>query len=162
VKSLKLSKSANDVISYEINQIEKLIEQSDSLFQLIQLKEPDFVERSAIALILHSFYNGIENILEIIFKDLNESSIQHSAWHRSLLDSSFSVTDKRSPIFRKSLQNELNEYLAFRHFIRHSYGFEIIWEKMKPLFVNLRKYWKEMKLDIETFTGECKTSDNKS
>lgn len=44
MKSLKLSKSANDIISYEINQIEKLIGQSDSLFQLIQLKEPDLLK----------------------------------------------------------------------------------------------------------------------
>jgi hypothetical protein len=47
-------------ITFEINQIDQLINESKPLFDLCKLKEPDFVERCGIALILQSFYNGIE------------------------------------------------------------------------------------------------------
>jgi len=53
---------------FEISQIDKLLNESSPLINLCKLKEPDFIELSACAMILHSFYNGIENILILIFK----------------------------------------------------------------------------------------------
>jgi hypothetical protein len=48
-------------VLFEISQIDKLIGDSKPLFDLCKLKTPDFIEMSAAAMILHSFYNGIEN-----------------------------------------------------------------------------------------------------
>lgn len=56
-KGLKLK------VLYEISQIDKLIADSKPLLDLCSLKEPNFIELSASAMVLHSFYNGIENIL---------------------------------------------------------------------------------------------------
>ena len=58
-------------INYEISQIDELIGKSEVLFSLVKNKEPDFIEITAIGGILHSFYNGIENIFVLIGKTLN-------------------------------------------------------------------------------------------
>jgi len=57
---------------FEISQIDKLLNDSKPLFDLYTLKTPDFIEMSASAMVLHSFYNGIENILILIFKHYDE------------------------------------------------------------------------------------------
>jgi hypothetical protein len=59
-------------IAFEISQIDKLLNDSKPLLDLCKLKVPDFIEISAAALVLHSFYNGIENILVLIFKYYDE------------------------------------------------------------------------------------------
>lgn len=148
---MKLNENAIEKIKYEIVQLDKLLESSESLFKLIKLDEPDFIEKSAAALIIHSFYNGIENILQIIQKETEDEISGKDMWHRFLLNNSFNKTGKRDAIFRLSLKDSLNEYLAFRHFIRHSYGFEIVWEKMKPLFNDLMVTWEKVKEDIRLF-----------
>jgi len=59
-------------LSFEISQIDKLIEDGKPLLELCEEKIPNYIEISAAALLLHSFYNGIENILILIFKNNKE------------------------------------------------------------------------------------------
>lgn len=151
MKSLKLNDKTVEKIKYEIRQLDKLFQDSNSLFNVVQIREPDFIEKSAAALVLHSFYNGVENILQIIHKELDDDIPEKNKWHRALLEFSFIDTGRRKKVFRESLKEPLNEYLAFRHFIRHSYGFEIVWEKMKPLFLNLQNVWNDVRNDLIFF-----------
>jgi hypothetical protein len=58
-----LDSAITQKILFEIEQIEELINETNLLSDLCKIREPDFVERCGIALILHSFYNGIENII---------------------------------------------------------------------------------------------------
>ena len=48
-------------VIFEIQQIDKLIFQADPLLRVCKLKDPDFIEMSAMSAVLHSFYNGIED-----------------------------------------------------------------------------------------------------
>jgi len=61
---------------FEIDQIDKLIEQTDPLLKLCKLKDPDFIEKSAMAAVLHSFYNGIESIFLIVDKYRNHPDLK--------------------------------------------------------------------------------------
>ena len=54
--------AAKAKIRHEIDQIDGLIESFQPLLEIARTKEPDLVELSALATVLHSFYNGIENI----------------------------------------------------------------------------------------------------
>jgi hypothetical protein len=59
-------------IEHEISRIEKLLSDAKPLLDLCKLKEPDFVEITATAQILHSFYNGVESVVMLFFKSINE------------------------------------------------------------------------------------------
>lgn len=58
----RLDKKLNAKIRYEIGQIDMLLNNSAPLFSIVRSREPDFIELSAAGSVLHSFYNGIENI----------------------------------------------------------------------------------------------------
>ena len=76
-------------ITFEISQIEKSLDSGKPLFDLCKIKAPDFIEMSAVALLLHSFYNGLENILVLIFKHYNKSLPNGIKWHTELLERAF-------------------------------------------------------------------------
>ena len=56
-------------VDFEISQIDKLIDETKPLLQLAHNKTPDMVETAALGLFLHSFYNGVENIIKFIIKE---------------------------------------------------------------------------------------------
>ncbi len=125
-------------INYEISQIDELLEKSQVLLALVKNKEPDFIEITAIGGILHSFYNGIENIFVLIGKNLNFNFNSSPQWHRNLVDFMFSQND----FLPADLRLLLTEYMGFRHFYRHTYGYTIKWEKCSHLFLGLPDFWK--------------------
>lgn len=128
-------------IDYEISQIDELIDKSQVLISLCKNKEPDFVEITAIGGILHSFYNGIENIFVLIGKSLDFDFKSSSQWHRNLVDCMFSQDD----FLPADLRLLLTEYMGFRHFYRHTYGYTIKWEKCSHLFLGLDDFWKTIR-----------------
>jgi hypothetical protein len=67
-----LDNNLEEKINNEIGRINKLFDNGKPLLALCKLKEPDFIEASAAALFLHSFYNGIENVILLIFKNSGE------------------------------------------------------------------------------------------
>jgi hypothetical protein len=49
------------------------------------------------------------------------------------------------------MKRKLEEYLLFRHFIRHSYSSELDWNEMGPLVKEIEDVWKIIKYDFEEF-----------
>ena len=45
----------------------------------------------------------------------------------------------------------LADYMNFRHFFRHSYGYSMKWEKLSHLFLNLENNWNEIKKELSIF-----------
>ena len=135
-------------ILFEIEQINQLINDSSPLFDLCKVREPDFIERCGIALILHSFYNGIVNILLLVN---NNDIISGTKWHKDILIKAFDKSDKKLYMFRDDLKIPLIEYMQFRHFVRHTYGFQLKWEKMKNLLLNVKTQWEIIKEDINLY-----------
>ncbi len=135
-------------IDYEISQIDELIEKSKILITLCKNKEPDFIEVTAIGGILHSFYNGLENIFVLIGKTLGFDFKSSPQWHRNLVDFMFSQPD----FLPFDLRSLLTEYMGFRHFFRHTYGYTIKWEKCSHLFLGLSDFWLKIKNSIEKYS----------
>ena len=134
-------------IIYEISQIDELIDKSQVLLSLCKTKEPDFIEITAIGGILHSFYNGIENIFVLIGKQLNFDFKTSPQWHRNLVDCMFSQPD----FLPSDLRLLLTEYMGFRHFYRHTYGYTIKWEKCSHLFLGLNNFWQTVKSAVSSY-----------
>ncbi|MDR3284635.1 MAG: hypothetical protein LBS97_05610 [Treponema sp.] len=138
-------------INNEISRINKLFDSGKPLLTLCKLKEPDFIEASAAALFLHSFYNGIESIILLIFKSIGEKIPNDLQWHKTLFEQAFEQNDKRTILLRNEYKEQCVEYLSFRHYIRHSYGSEIDWKRLNPLINGAEELWKSIREDIEKF-----------
>jgi hypothetical protein len=146
-----LDKKLQKKINAEIENIEKLFRESKPLFDLCKIKTFGFIEASAVSLTLHSFYNGIENILLLIGKNIDESIPHGQEWHTTLFNNAFTANSNRTSIFREEIKAELKEYLTFRHFIRHAYNYAIDNVKLKPLIENIENVWIKIKEDLNIF-----------
>ena len=68
-----------------------------------------------------------------------------------LLDKAFVSDKNRKQILSNESQKKLEEYLKFRHFVRHSYGFQLEWERMEDLINEIKIFWEIIKKDINNF-----------
>jgi len=147
----KLDKNVQIKIEHEISRIEKQMSDAKPLLDLCKIKEPDFIEITATAQILHSFYNGIESVILLFFKNSGEKLPNDIHWHKTLFDMAFGKNTKNIKIFSDDIKEKLEEYLSYRHFIRHSYSSELKWSEMATLVKELDEIWKVIKINFEIF-----------
>lgn len=117
-----------------------------NLKEAIARKEKSVIELAAIGTFLHNIYNGIENILKQILKAKNVKIPKSDIWHKDLLNLSVS-----HEIISEGLTNELYEYLTFRHFFVHAYGFMLDEAHLKDLGNNIPGIWNRFLSEIERF-----------
>lgn len=138
-------------ILFEISEIDTLLSHASVLQQKCKLQEPDFIEISAVGSTLHSFYNGLENIFLLIQKGIDKTNQKSERWHSELLDAMFKSTANRKAVLDESQRDQLSDYMGFRHFFRHAYGYHLRWDLAKPLFENINSVWEITKKSIYTF-----------
>lgn len=102
------------------------------------------VELAAMGTFLHNVYNGIENILKQSLKLRNIQIAKGDNWHKELLN--LSVVHG---IIRADLSDELYEYLTFRHFFVHAYGFMLEEIPLESLVQNIPEVWSKFMAEID-------------
>jgi hypothetical protein len=133
-----------------MSEIDKLLVDVDPLLLLCKEKNPDLIETMAAAAVLHSFYNGLENIFFHIAKEYDKSIPSGNKWHKKLLEQM--ITGKnRKPVLSDEIYQKLNEYLIFRHFFRHAYSYRLDWDEMQELVLNIGNIWTQVKAEITDF-----------
>ena len=135
-------------IKFKIEDIDKLFLEYELIFEKIQRDIPDLFDMTILASVLHSFYNGLENIFEIIAKNVDGSVPSGNKSHQELLHQMASENSIRNEVINEELYLKLREYATFRHFYRHAYSFQLKWEKMKPLVDEVKEVWKEIKEEL--------------
>ncbi|MFH0774341.1 MAG: hypothetical protein V2A53_02430 [bacterium] len=110
---------------------------------LRELKEE--LDYAGISTYLHNLYGGVENILKHILKHHGIHIALSDSWHKELLMAAIN-----QGIVSESLADQLRDYLRFRHFFIHGYGFMLepellipLAEKAKPIF---QQFFKEIEL----------------
>jgi hypothetical protein len=151
VRWLKLDDSLREKIEHEISRIEKLLSDAKPLLDLCKEREPDFIEITAAAQILHSFYNGVESVSILFLKSINEKIPNDNKWHKILFEIMFGSNSKNVQILRKSIKEQTEKYMYFRHFIRHSYSSELKWSEMEILIKDLDGIWGIIESDFKEF-----------
>lgn len=141
-------------IEFEISQLDEHLSKSSLLVKKCTQQEPDFVELCAAGSILHSFYNGIENILLVISKNIDGKTLNQGKWHSELLASMCKDSENRTAVFSEALYPVLADYMNFRHFFRHSYGYSMKWEKLSHLFLNIETNWNKIKKELFDFLSK--------
>jgi hypothetical protein len=92
-------------------------------------------------------------MLILILKHHDEELPGGHKWHMELLDKAFVSNRNRKQIFQIELQKVLDEYLKFRHIVRHMYGFMLEWTRMEDLVTNVKSVWQNVKDDMNKFMG---------
>ena len=106
---------------------------------------------------LDSLYTGMERVFERICVWLEGQVPSGADWHRQLWrHMQAEVEDIRPALLDEILAERIEEYLRFRHRFRHSYGPELIWEKMVPLIEEAPSVLEELKKAINQFLAALK------
>ena len=110
---------------------------TSELFSIIKTEKTEYsiAELAAIGTFIHNCYNGIENILKRVLLAGKIKVKDTPTWHKDLLKTSLDMG-----VISYELYVSLSDYLSFRHFFIHGYGFSLRWEELKPLVVT-RELW---------------------
>lgn len=138
-------------IERELQRIEDLFCAYRTLLSKASINEPNLVELTALAGVLHSFYNGVENVFQTIAKRVDGQMPTGSNWHWELLHLMARKGDNRHPVVSPETIDRLEPYLGFRHFVRHAYSFRLDWTKMEDLVLELDEVWATFRQDIRTW-----------
>jgi hypothetical protein len=137
-------------IKFELGEIESLFElYREELFEL--KGEPNLLELTAFASVLHSFYTGIEKIFSIIANKVDKNMPYDLNWHKTLLFQMAKENEYRAAVISDKTKDELSKYLIFRHFYRHSYSSRLKWEELKKLIIPINQIWERFRAEIFIF-----------
>ncbi len=117
-----------------------------NLKMVLERPERSVVELAAIATFLHNAYNGIENVLKMVFKANGIELSSSGTWHKDLLEQAMS-----RGMVSSEVGEPLYEYLAFRHFFVHGYGFMLEEEPLLSLAEGIAELYARFEADIEGF-----------
>jgi len=124
------------------------LENIDGIFKEIpdykELPYLSTLELAGVAVLVHNFYNGVENILKQILKSKGIQIPTSKSWHKELLN-----TSENERIISTELKIKLAEYLAFRHYFSHSYALDLYSDKMEPLIQKSKFIYEEFKENIK-------------
>ena len=138
-------------VAIERLQINQLLEAYQPLIQKTLTTEPDFIEISALATMLHSFYTGLENIFKRIAHEIDGAVPSGPTSHVALLIQMSRATANRPAVISESLKIRLSAFLGFRHVFRHAYSFQLDWEKMRNLVSQSQPTWQEFQEELDLF-----------
>lgn len=142
-----------DRIEIELRNIEKSVQQSQNAWDYAKLF-PGHQEHyfNSVAMNLHSFYNGVERIFEIIARQIDPEFPSGDRWHRKLLDQmAKEIPGKRPAIISSETLSLLDKFLAFRHLVRSLYAFQLEPERLGALMSFLEDALSCIKHDLNFF-----------
>lgn len=138
-------------VAIERTNIDQLFAAYQALISKSSQIEPDFIELSALATMLHSFYTGIENIFKRIALKIDGSIPSGNTSHSELLAAMIQSTQHRPPVISDGLRSRLNAYLSYRHVFRHAYSFQLEWDKMRDLVLQSEETWQQLQNALDQF-----------
>jgi hypothetical protein len=145
-------------VAVEQAQIDQLFVAYQAAIDKSSHQEPDFIELSALATMLHSFYTGIENIFKRIALEIDGNIPSGYASHSELLTAMTQSTANRPPVISDELQVRLSAYLSFRHVFRHAYSFQLEWNKMRGLVLHSQATWQQLQAELGQFFSKSNPS----
>lgn len=107
-----------------------------------------------VALNLHGFYAGLEQIFEDIARTLEGSVPPGANWHQALLlQMSSEVPSVRPAVVSSATRQCLDEYRSFRHIVRNVYTFNLRPARLQQLVIGLRPCLESITADLNAFAA---------
>jgi uncharacterized protein YutE (UPF0331/DUF86 family) len=131
------------LIQSELENIDREIDFLESLRNNSVSLELDEVETRAAALSIATIYNGMEKVLLRVMKMAGKPRPSGKNWHVELLDGAC-----RNGVLSEATKDEMKKLMAFRHFVRHAYSFEIragiVFQAMNEIEVLVSRFKSEI------------------
>ncbi|WP_071516617.1 hypothetical protein [Geitlerinema sp. PCC 9228] len=145
-------------IRRDIKDLETLVERCQDIWQQYTTSQDDrFLD--GVALNLHSFYTGIERILETIVEVIDEYKPSGVRWHRELLwQVAAEVPGVRPAVIGDSLLKALDNYRGFRHVVRNIYTFRLEAKQISPLVDGLSQTYRQCQTELLQFAEFLETT----
>ncbi len=149
----------SDVV-YELAKLDSLIQDFMTVQNKLDMKQLPVYDRAAIGYYIHSYYNGCENIFISIARFF-ENDLSSDAWHSDVLKRmKLKIEGYRPSVISEELFSLLNDFRSFRHVFRHSYTFELDWEKESIVARKLTKAHTLLQQQITLFLKELEKIEN--
>ena len=143
-----------DKISHVVNEFNCVKEKID----LPSDQVPNY-DRGAIGYLLHGFYNGCENIFRSIARFF-ENDLGPTSWHKDLLKRMrMEIPGYRPKVIDDELYIMLDDFRAFRHKFRHTYAFELDWEREQLVARKLLPASEMLKKQLTSFLNHLDDID---
>ncbi|MGB9775517.1 MAG: nucleotidyltransferase family protein [Anaerolineae bacterium] len=144
------------LIEDELTALERVAQEMEDLLGVCA-QPPTRTELRAMASMLHEFYNGVERIFQRIATHLGEGVPRGEYWHVDLLNQMAEEQEGIRPaVLDERLQARLRDYLDFRHFFRHAYGYTLEWVKIRPLAEGMPETLEALREQLMAFLGSLK------
>lgn len=135
-----------ECVEAEEENIRHALGQLPSVERLDRLSE---LELAGTAALLHSIYNGIENILKQVLQAGGDSLPAGATWHRDLLNK----VEERG-ILQSATVEALRPFMAFRHFFSHAYVLDLDPARMDELVENASHVIGQVLSEVLTCIGK--------
>jgi len=140
-------------IRLELDELERIVSAVARHWQQARVAKTDqdaFL--NSVALNLHSFYNGLEQIMELTAIEMDGGTLGGEAWHTELLRQlSLEVPSIRPALLSLDTAQRLDEYRKFRHRVRHIYATQLNPARMEDLVVKLPSTWEQVRAELLAF-----------
>lgn len=146
-----MSAELRRLVDRELESLRRLVEVHREVIDAAMRSDPGLIEREALAVMLHSFYTGVETVMRSVAMLSRDRFSKSEAWHSELLTAMQSATDARPALLSPDLGGLLGEYLTFRHRFRNLYGFDLEWQKMKPLVAGAAQIGHQFEAAVREF-----------
>ncbi len=152
------NKALVDKIENKMSEIDELFESHKEFIEeaLGSDDEPKRIYISGFSKVLHDFYMGLENIFELIAKEIDGTVPDGESSHRDLINQIANVNENRIAVLSEDVISDLEMYLGFRHKSRHTYSYKHEWALMRPLILNVRDVWRDVNEELEAFIKTLK------
>lgn len=106
----------------------------------------------AIGSVLHDIYVAMENIFEMVARELDESLPTDPSWHLTLLrQMTLDLPEIRPRVISLETAQMLDALRSFRHVFRNVYGFNLDSKRLQLLLEALPQTLHYFRRDLESF-----------
>jgi len=107
---------------------------------------------NSVALNLHSFYNGLERLMELVALEMDGGTLGGEFWHIELLrQMALELPSVRPAVLSAETGQLLDEYRKFRHRVRNIYAAHLSAARMEHLVKNLPSTWNQARTELLAF-----------